>query len=165
MTAPEAHDAAHEQSSARTATPTMHIGALAERTDMSLRTLRHYDETGLLKPSGRSEGGFRLYTDEDLARLLVIRRMKPLGFSLDEMADLLEVVDQLRAGAGGTGSAGSGSSADSTSGAEDADNTADTHGSLRARLDAYVESAQERRAELARKLDMADEFIALLRST
>jgi len=174
MTAPEAHDAAHEQGSARTATPTMHIGALAERTGMSLRTLRHYDETGLLKPSGRSEGGFRLYTDDDLARLLVIRRMKPLGFSLDEMADLLEVVDQLRAGAGGTdgagssGSGGSSGSADSTSGAEDADgvdSAADTHGSLRARLDAYVESAQERRAELARKLDMADEFIALLRGT
>ena len=161
MTAPEAHDAAHEQGSARTATPTptMHIGALAERTGMSLRTLRHYDETGLLKPSGRSEGGFRLYTDEDLARLLVIRRMKPLGFSLDEMADLLEVVDQLRAGAGGTGSA------DGADSASSGDSAADTHGLLRARLDAYVESAQERRAELARKLDMADEFIALLRST
>ena len=147
MTAPEAHDAAREQGAASRSTPTMHIGALAERTGMSLRTLRHYDETGLLRPSGRSEGGFRLYTDEDLARLLVIRRMKPLGFSLDEMADLLEVVDQLRAVAGGT------------------DSASDTHGSLRARLDAYVESAQERRAELARKLDMADEFIALLRST
>ena len=159
MTAPEAHDAAHEQGSARTATPTMHIGALAERTGMSLRTLRHYDETGLLKPSGRSEGGFRLYTDDDLARLLVIRRMKPLGFSLDEMADLLEVVDQLRAGAGGTGSA------DGADSASSGDSAADTHGSLRARLDAYVESAQVRRAELARKLDMADEFIALLRST
>jgi len=159
MTAPEAHDAAHEQGSARTATPTMHIGALAERTGMSLRTLRHYDETGLLKPSGRSEGGFRLYTDDDLARLLVIRRMKPLGFSLDEMADLLEVVDQLRASAGSTGSA------DGADSASSGDNAADTHGSLRARLDAYVESAQERRAELARKLDMADEFIALLRST
>ncbi|MBF0723947.1 MerR family transcriptional regulator [Sanguibacter inulinus] len=163
MTAPEAHDAAHEQGSARTATPTptptMHIGALAERTGMSLRTLRHYDETGLLKPSGRSEGGFRLYTDDDLARLLVIRRMKPLGFSLDEMADLLEVVDQLRASAGSTGSA------DGADSASSGYNAADTHGSLRARLDAYVESAQERRAELARKLDMADEFIALLRST
>lgn len=141
MTAPEAHDAAHEQGSARTATPTMHIGALAERTGMSLRTLRHYDETGLLKPSGRSEGGFRLYTDEDLARLLVIRRMKPLGFSLDEMADLLEVVDRLRAGAD------------------------DSDSALRARLDSYVESAETRRTELARKLDMADEFISLLRST
>jgi MerR family copper efflux transcriptional regulator len=159
MTAPEAHDAAHEQGSARTVTPTMHIGTLAERTGMSLRTLRHYDETGLLRPSGRSEGGFRLYTDDDLARLLVIRRMKPLGFSLDEMADLLEVVDQLRASAGSTGSA------DGADSASSGDNAADTHGSLRARLDAYVESAQERRAELARKLDMADEFIALLRST
>ena len=41
---------------------TMHIGELADRTGMSLRRLRHYDEIGLLTPSGRSEGGFRLYT-------------------------------------------------------------------------------------------------------
>ena len=68
-------------------------------------------------------------------------------------------VDQLRAGAGSTGSA------DGADSASSGDNAADTHGPLRARLDAYVESAQERRAELARKLDMADEFIALLRST
>ena len=124
-----------------TTPPTMHIGALAERTGMSLRSLRHYDETGLLKPSGRTDGGFRLYTEHDLERLLVIRRMKPLGFSLEEMADLLEVVDQLRAG------------------------SADEDGTLRSRLDAYVTSAQERRADLARKLDMADEFIGLLQST
>jgi len=141
MTAPEVPSTASEGSPQDAGTPTMHIGALAERTGMSLRTLRHYDETGLLAPSGRSEGGFRLYTEDDLSRLLVIRRMKPLGFSLDEMADLLEVVDQLRAG------------------------TDDTDGTLRVRLDTYVGSAHERRAELARKLDMADEFIALLRST
>lgn len=123
------------------ALPTMHIGALAERTGMSLRSLRHYDETGLLKPSGRTDGGFRLYTQHDLERLLVIRRMKPLGFSLEEMADLLGVVDRLRAG------------------------TADEDRELRSRLEAYVTSAQERRADLARKLDMADEFIGLLQST
>ena len=59
---------------------TMHIGELADRSQMSLRTIRHYDEVGLLKPSGRTEGGFRLYTERDFTRLLVIRRMKPLGF-------------------------------------------------------------------------------------
>lgn len=42
---------------------TMHIGELADRSQMSLRTIRHYDEVGLLKPSGRTEGGFRLYTN------------------------------------------------------------------------------------------------------
>ncbi len=75
---------------------TMHIGELAERAGMSLRTIRHYDEVGLLVPSGRTTGGFRVYTGDDLERLLVIRRMKPLGFTLDEMAELLRVVDGLR---------------------------------------------------------------------
>ncbi|MBD8141963.1 MerR family transcriptional regulator, partial [Frigoribacterium sp. CFBP 13605] len=87
-------------------TATMQIGELAERTEMSLRTIRHYDEVGLLTPSGRSEGGFRLYTHDDYLRLMVIRRMKPLGFSLDEMAELLRVVDALDGGAGDEAGAG-----------------------------------------------------------
>ena len=45
------------------AAPMMQIGELADRAEMSLRTIRHYDEVGLLTPSGRSDGGFRLYTD------------------------------------------------------------------------------------------------------
>ena len=53
----------------------MQIGAIAERTGLSQRTLRHYDDIGLVNPSLRSEGGFRLYTEEDLHRLLLIRRM------------------------------------------------------------------------------------------
>jgi MerR family copper efflux transcriptional regulator len=118
---------------------TMHIGVVAERTGMSLRTLRHYDEVGLLTPSARSEGGFRLYTSADVDRLLVIRRMKPLGFSLEEMADLLTVVAALD---------------------RDGQDPA-----ARARLAHYVRSAQERREKLARTLDMADEFISLLRAT
>ena len=117
----------------------MHIGAVAERTGLSLRTLRHYDDVGLLRPSGRSEGGFRLYTSEDVDRLLLIRRMKPLGFSLEEMADLLALVDAPAAG-------GRPSDVD-------------------LRLAAYVETARERRADLAAKLAMADELIALLERT
>lgn len=117
---------------------TMHIGAVAERTGLSLRTLRHYDEVGLLRPSGRSEGGFRLYTEVDVDRLVLIRRMKPLGFTLEEMADLLDVADRLAAG--------------------------DVDPGLRARLTDYVATAEQRRADLARKLDMADELIALLKS-
>ncbi|RLV56284.1 MerR family transcriptional regulator [Aeromicrobium phragmitis] len=114
----------------------MQIGVVAERTGVSLRTLRHYDEVGLLRPSGRSEGGFRLYTDEDVERLLVIRRMKPLGFTLEEMGEVLELVEAIEAGHASP--------------------------STRARLEAFVTSARERRADLARKLAMADEFLAIL---
>lgn len=118
---------------------TMHIGAVAERTGLSLRTLRHYDDVGLLRPSGRSEGGFRLYTSEDVDRLLLIRRMKPLGFSLEEMADLLALVDAQAVG---------GRPSD-----------------IDRRLAAYVEAARERRADLVARLAMADELIALLERT
>ncbi|WP_406247245.1 MerR family transcriptional regulator [Microbacterium sp. M] len=114
---------------------TMHIGELADRTGMSLRTLRHYDEIGLLTPSGRSEGGFRLYTDDDLRRLLVIRRMKPLGYSLEQMGDLLRVLD-----------------------AADAGETTEA----RTVLQDFRADAAERRDRLASQLEMADEFLEQL---
>ncbi|MFI7387278.1 MerR family transcriptional regulator [Streptomyces sp. NPDC049813] len=76
----------------------MQIGEVAARTELSLRTIRHYEETGLVIPSARSQGGFRLYTETDVARLMVIRRMKPLGFTLDQMRDLLDATDRLDAG-------------------------------------------------------------------
>ncbi|WP_460511430.1 MerR family transcriptional regulator [Frigoribacterium salinisoli] len=116
----------------------MRIGELADRAGMSLRTIRHYDEVGLLTPSGRTEGGFRLYTEQDFARLMVIRRMKPLGFSLDEMADLLRIVGALEADPSDAAS--------------------------RVRLDEFTARAAERRAGLEAQLAMADEFLALLRA-
>ncbi|MFI6713188.1 MerR family transcriptional regulator [Nonomuraea sp. NPDC050478] len=73
----------------------LHIGQVAARTELSLRTIRHYDEVGLVRPSARSQGGFRLYTEADVARLMVIRRMKPLGFTLAEMGELLAITDRL----------------------------------------------------------------------
>lgn len=127
--------------------PTMHIGAVAERTGLSLRTLRHYDEVGLVPPSARTDGGFRLYTESDVERLLLVRRMKPLGFTLEEMTDLLDVADRLEQ---------QGDDPAASDGTADAD--------LRGRLAAYVRAAEERREELARKLEWADELIALLRS-
>jgi DNA-binding transcriptional MerR regulator len=78
----------------------MQIGEVAARTELSLRTIRHYEETGLVTPSARSQGGFRLYTEADVARLMVIRRMKPLGFTLDQMRDLLNCTDRLDAATG-----------------------------------------------------------------
>nr|WP_203689788.1 MerR family transcriptional regulator [Streptomyces sp. SID12488] len=76
----------------------MQIGEVATRTELSLRTIRHYEDTGLVIPSARSQGGFRLYTEADVARLMVIRRMKPLGFTLDEMRALLDTTDRLDSG-------------------------------------------------------------------
>ncbi|MGN9789266.1 MerR family transcriptional regulator [Nonomuraea sp. ZG12] len=73
------------------------IGEVAERLGLSLRTIRHYEEVGLVVPE-RTPGGFRLYSETDIGRLALIKRMKPLGFSLEEMRDLLEITDRLGAG-------------------------------------------------------------------
>lgn len=82
------------------ATPLMKIGEVAERTSLSIRSLRHYDELGLASPSAHSPGGFRLYTEADVERLLTIRRMKPLGFPLDRMREFARAVDRLHADPG-----------------------------------------------------------------
>lgn len=118
---------------------TMHIGELAERTGLSLRTIRHYDDVGILPAASRTEGGFRVYTEGDVERLLLIRRMKPLGFTLEEMQELLDVTDAL-----------------------DAERDQRRRELLRASLEAFRSSAEERREKLAQTLVRADEFIERL---
>src|ERR1700755_1735153 len=76
----------------------LQIGEVAERVGLSLRSVRFYEESGLLTPAARSDGGFRLYTEEQVQRLQLIQRMKPLGFSVQEMRDLLVASDTLEAG-------------------------------------------------------------------
>ena len=73
----------------------LQIGEVAEGTGLSLRTIRYYEEVGLIVPETRTDGGFRLYTDDQLHRLALIRRMKPLGFTLEEMREVLETRDRL----------------------------------------------------------------------
>ena len=72
------------------------IGEVAEQTGLSIPTLRHYDTVGLISPSTRSPGGFRLYSETDIHRILLVRRMKPLGFTLDEMRTFLTATDTLQ---------------------------------------------------------------------
>lgn len=72
------------------------IGEVAEAIGLSIRTIRHYDDVGLVPPSGRTSGGFRLYTDSDIERLRLVKQMKPLDFTLEEMAELLRTLDQAR---------------------------------------------------------------------
>lgn len=74
---------------------TYHIGEVADLVGLSLRTVRYYEEMGLLSPEGRSGGGFRLYTDQHVERLALIKQMKPLGFSVAEIGELLQTRDEL----------------------------------------------------------------------
>jgi DNA-binding transcriptional MerR regulator len=70
--------------------PPWKVGELAKRTGVSVRALHHYDEIGLLSPSHRSEAGYRLYAEVDVARLQQIRSLRALGFSLEEVRDFLK---------------------------------------------------------------------------
>jgi MerR family copper efflux transcriptional regulator len=75
--------------------PLLQIGEAADRADLSVRTLRHWDQVGLVVPHGRTEGGYRLYTAADVQRLLIVRYMKPLNLSVEEMRSLLDDRDTL----------------------------------------------------------------------
>lgn len=65
------------------------IGEIARRSGFRIKTLRFYERRGLLPASGRSPGGFRLYTDADLHRLEFIRQAKALGLALDQIRQLV----------------------------------------------------------------------------
>lgn len=74
-----------------TAEPYLQIGEAADRASLTQRTLRYYEEKGLLKPPTRMDGGFRLYSPEDMERINRIREMKDLlGFSLAEIKEMIE---------------------------------------------------------------------------
>lgn len=115
---------------------TMHIGELADRTGLSQRTIRHYEEVGILTPTSRTDAGYRVYTGADEQRLMLIRRMKPLGYSLEEMKALLQVVDALE-------------------GHPD-------DPSLRSQFDRIRDEAVERRDLLRRQVERAEEFVERL---
>jgi len=71
--------------------PYLQIGEVAERTGVTQRTLRFYEEKGLLKPPTRMEGGFRLYSEADIQRVEAIKRLQQhLSFSLAEIREIVE---------------------------------------------------------------------------
>jgi len=69
------------------------IGSVAEETGLSLRTIRYYEEVGLVVPAQRSAGGFRMYSGDDVRRLKLIMLMKPLDISLAQMAELIDAIE------------------------------------------------------------------------
>lgn len=80
----------------------MRIGEVAERVGLSMRTIRYYEEVGLVGPAARTHGGFRLYGELNVERLCMVKRMKALNLELDEMAELLGVLDLLQDGSSAT---------------------------------------------------------------
>ncbi|MHA6798911.1 MerR family transcriptional regulator [Bounagaea algeriensis] len=112
------------------------IGEVAERTALSLRTIRYYEEVGLVVPSTRSQGGFRLYSESDIARLELIKQMKPLGLQLEEMRELLAILD----------------SADG-----------DEQAQRQRRLQEFQDRADQQCRNLREQLRIAEEFAAALR--
>jgi DNA-binding transcriptional MerR regulator len=73
----------------RTRVTPLTVGQVAEQFDVTVRTLHHYDEIGLLRPSERSGAGYRLYTEADVTRLQHVVVYRRLGFGLEEIALLL----------------------------------------------------------------------------
>lgn len=69
----------------------MRIGELARQAGVNIQTVRFYERKGLLPAPRRKPSGYRLYTDEDLHRLRFIRRAKALGFSLEEIREVLHM--------------------------------------------------------------------------
>ena len=69
------------------------VGQLAKRTGISVRTLHHYDQIGLLTPSHRTESGHRLYDRDDVVRLQQIVMLRQLGFALEEIGAALRRAD------------------------------------------------------------------------
>ena len=130
---------------AKAGTSTMHIGELADRTGLYLRTIRHYDDVGLLPATARTDGGFRVYSEDDFERLMVIKQMKPMGFSLEEMAEILTLL------AAGTRAASSDTPKETEAG--------------RAKLAEFLAKAVHQRDKMARNLRQADELIERLRRT
>jgi len=75
----------------------LQIGEVAERTGVTQRTLRFYEEKGLLQPPTRMEGGFRLYSEEDVNRVEHIRRLQDLlGVTLAEIKEMVDAEGILR---------------------------------------------------------------------
>ena len=119
----------------------MQIGVVAERLGLSQRTLHHWEESGLVTPSARSAGGFRLYTEADVERLITIRRMKPLGFTIEEMKDLLRSSELL----------------------SDSDASADDVAAATQVLRSYQQRVEESFAQLRKRLAWAEEFRDILK--
>ena len=71
--------------------PSLRIGEVARRTGLPVKTIRYYCDEGLLQPKDRSAGGYRLFDEDNLAELAIIRALRAMDVSIPELARILEV--------------------------------------------------------------------------
>ena len=69
------------------------VGEVARVAGVTVRTLHHYEQIGLLSPAGRSPSGYRVYTEHAVARIRLARHLQGLGMTLDEIADTVHAHD------------------------------------------------------------------------
>ena len=74
----------------------LRIGQLATKTGFTPKTLRYYEDLGLVRPDGRSESGYRLYGDAAIERLRFVNRARALGLRLEDISRILEISDEGR---------------------------------------------------------------------
>jgi len=118
------------------------IGAVATLVGLSLRSVRHYEDAGLVLPAARTPGGFRLYDEQAIERLRLIMQMKPLGFTLEEMRLLIDARQRL---------------ADGGLSDEEVDE-------LQGRVAMFAAAAAEKCAQLREQLAIAEAFSATLQA-
>jgi DNA-binding transcriptional MerR regulator len=71
--------------------PSLRIGEVAQRSGLPVKTIRYYCDEGLLQPRARSESGYRLFDEENLAELTIIRSLRAMDVSIPELVRILEV--------------------------------------------------------------------------
>lgn len=152
MSAPE-----HPAPEHGTPSVTHQIGEVARRVDLSIRTIRHWEEMGLVTPTARSSGGFRLYSDEDISLIRLLRFMKPLDLSLDQMRELLRIRALLSAT-----TASHEDRVDALVWPRTSDTDAD-RGQLAAQLAEFADLADKRLEKLRRYVEEVEEFLGRLR--
>ncbi|HHI71699.1 MAG TPA: Cu(I)-responsive transcriptional regulator [Rhodobacteraceae bacterium] len=69
----------------------MNVGQAADRAGLTVKTVRYYADIGLVEPMGRSQAGYRLYSDTEVSKLAFIRRARAFGFSVKECRELLDL--------------------------------------------------------------------------
>ena len=72
----------------------MRIGELSNRAGVTIDTVRYYERRGVLSKAPRTAAGYRLFGEEDVTRLVFVRQLQDLGFTLDEIVDALQVHDR-----------------------------------------------------------------------
>ncbi|MFR9801727.1 MerR family transcriptional regulator [Pseudonocardia sp. RS010] len=140
----------------------LQIGEVATRVGLSLRTLRHWDEVGLVVPSARSAGGFRLYTEEDVELLLFVKSLKPLELPLDQIGDLVRLITAVRDGVFGSAADPAGREGDEAA-ADARDRLALYRSAVEARLEA-LRAQIDGLESLARELQALGVSLAPARS-